>query len=127
MIYTTKIKTRNIFNWPSQCLNGVGDLDPVKVANQNIFKVATEDGSRPNKKYPITNQTHLRPKFNDRYFFLGCEQILNFWVASGSGRDLRVDGSQHYVWTKIKNMHSISRDISILSISPKSILILNLK
>jgi hypothetical protein len=30
------------------------------------------------------------------FFFLGRDRFLNFWVATGSGRDPRVDGPQHY-------------------------------
>ena len=37
-----------------------------------------------------------RPVFGrDRIFFLGRDRFLNFWVATGSGRDLRVDGPNH--------------------------------
>jgi hypothetical protein len=46
--------------------SSVGDLDPVEVATQTLFRVATEYGSRPKKNYPITNQTWSRPELDDR-------------------------------------------------------------
>jgi hypothetical protein len=46
----------------------VGDLDPVEVATQNFFRVATQ------KKYPIANQTRSRPELGDR--------VEIFWVAT---------------------------------------------
>ena len=48
----------------------VGDLDPVEVATQNFFRVATQ------KKYPIANQTRSRPELDDR--------VEIFWVATRS-------------------------------------------
>jgi hypothetical protein len=33
----------------------------------------------------------------DRNIFLGRDWLLDFWVVTGSGRDLRVDGPQHYL------------------------------
>jgi hypothetical protein len=66
-----------IFFQKKKLLISVGNLDPVDVATQNIFRLTIEDaiGTRP-KKNPITNQTRSKPKLNDRFEI--------FWVATRS-------------------------------------------
>jgi hypothetical protein len=65
--------------------------DPWPVATGFFFWVATRGRSRPDFFFgsrPVAGR--------DRIFFLGRDRFLNFWVATGSGRDPRVDGPQHY-------------------------------
>ena len=70
--------------------------DPLSVAIGFFIWVATRGRSRPeflSGSRPVLGR--------DRIFYPGRDRFLNFWVATGSGRDLRVDGPNHYLFAVI--------------------------